>query len=239
MAKKPVLIFTNWKTPDSSLSGKYELTATINGKEWIERATLKLVDPYIALERIMHVAACTAIDWEDYFNRDPKEIVRMKQTTLLDILDLFETYQTEGFKSKTRRFEYSSHIKVLVPVKEVKPEPIKEEPKMSEHKNPIISMINFVCDPTGTFNVEKQGTTLYSGTAWDLPSGITVNYALGNAFIQGFVGDIAFIVFYRAQSRAQIHSYVKGGIPNLDRADITIPALDKVQLLAYFKQLTD
>lgn len=241
MSKKPVLIFTDWKVPESSLSGKYELTATINGKEWIERATLKLVDPYVALERIMHLAACTAIDWEDYFNRDPKEIVRMKQTALLDILDLFETYQTESFKSKTRRFEYNSHIKVLVPVKEVKPEPepIKEEPKVADNRNVIIEMINFLADPANVFNLAVQGETILAGSAWDLPTDVKAKYVLGNSFVEGKIGTISFIMLYRINSMAQLHTFPTGDTPDMERPSWYVNASDKIALLEAFKQTSE
>lgn len=237
MAKKPVLIFTNWKTAEESESGKFEVTAMLNGREWTERASLKLVDKWVALERMMHEAACTAINWSDEF-KNPTEVARMKQYGLPDILDFFETYQTETFKSKTRRFQYSSLIAIAQPVIEPKviPHTVEEEKRVSESRNVIIDMINFITDPNNVVNPEVQCPKTFVGRAWDLECDLRIQYAVGNAFVKGFLGDRPFMMFHQLANQVKIYMYEFGETPDTTKASTFLPGGDKIALLGWFKR---
>lgn len=237
MAKKPVLIFSKWQTPESTESGKFELTAALNGREWIERASLKLTGEWDALERVMHEAVCTAINWSDEF-KVASEAARMKQYLLPDILDFFECYQTEGFKSRTRRFKYSHLIDLVVIKKEpvVIPHTVQEEAKLEEGRNVILDTVKFISDYDNCWDPDKQCSKSMVGKAWGLECDLRIQFTLGNAFIKGYMGDMPFVMFYRYGQDVCVHTYKFGEEPDLKGTPAYfVKDTNSVEILSWFK----
>lgn len=115
---------------------------------------------------------------------------------------------------------------------------IQEHPELLVEETNFISMlINDMYDNVRTWDPEKQGQSNCSSRAWGTEFNLRVSHAVGNYFVEGYVGGLKIRMFKTA-SGVQLYCVpIDTGEAFGDRCDYTFPSSKKDLLLAWFKEV--
>ena len=115
---------------------------------------------------------------------------------------------------------------------------IQEHPELLVEETNFISMlINDMYDNVRAWDPEKQGQSNCSSRAWGTEFNLRVSHAVGNYFVEGYVGGLKVRLFKTA-SGVQLYCVpMDSGEGFGDRCDYTFPSSKKDLLLAWFKEV--